>query len=248
MGTFAMGGMPPLPPWLDALDLQVALQPVRRLQDGLVVGYEALLRARDEAGHWIPPRSLIERARADDAMAAVECRVLATALEIRARTFPDRLLFVNVDVDTLVQQPGLYARFLDGCPRCVLEVPESQATNLERALGWIRRWQVRVALDDFGMERSNLDRLLQLQPDYVKLDRHFVAGADRDPFRRQIIRGVVALARLTRTLLVAEGVERPGEHAFLRACGVPLAQGFLLGVPALGGLPRTVSLRPARVC
>ncbi|MBX6378860.1 MAG: EAL domain-containing protein [Clostridia bacterium] len=222
----------PLPGWIDALDVRVALQPVIRLEDGAVVGYEALLRARDGLGRWLAPRWLIERARSEGAVAAVEARVLARALELRARAFADGLLFVNVDVETLARQPDRYAPFLRGCQNCVLEVTERR-TDLEEAMAWFRRWRVPVALDDFGVDGSNLDRLLRLQPDYVKLDRYFVAGVDRDPRRQRVVRGVVALVRSIGSILVAEGVETPGEHDFLRGCDVPLAQGFFFGTPVL---------------
>ncbi len=105
---------------------------------------------------------------------------------------------------------------------------QSAAIELVRALGehGIRTW-----IDDFGTGHSSLARLRSLPVHGVKIDRSFVANAEKSAADRMILRGLVQLVRSMELDVVAEGVETAGGLEFLRDEGCPLAQGFLLGMP-----------------
>ena len=90
-----------------------------------------------------------------------------------------------------------------------------------------------LAIDDFGIGRSNLARVLAVEPDYVKVDRSLVSDIDRDPARRALMSALVRFSRGTGVQLIAEGVEREGEAAALSRVGVRLAQGFHFAHPKL---------------
>ncbi len=91
-----------------------------------------------------------------------------------------------------------------------------------------------VALDDIGAGMSNLTRLVEVRPDYLKLDRSLVSGLDRDAGRRSLVEAFVHFSGIVGGTVVAEGVERQEEWAVLQSLGVPLAQGFLFGRPQVG--------------
>jgi EAL domain-containing protein (putative c-di-GMP-specific phosphodiesterase class I) len=119
--------------------------------------------------------------------------------------------------------------------RLVVELTEQEAVEDYEGLrnclaGYLQRG-VRLAIDDAGAGYSSLRHVVELSPDYLKLDRELVSGIDRDPNRRALMRAVVAFAREVGTTVIAEGVETLGELDVLRDAEVHLVQGYLLARP-----------------
>ena len=121
--------------------------------------------------------------------------------------------------------------------RLVIELTESEpddalSTGSRLAL---REAGIRLAVDDLGAGYAALSRLIDLQPEIVKLDRFLTIGVAHDPRRAALLAAALHFCRATGATLVAEGVERPEDLATLVEVGVPLAQGYLLGRPASPG-------------
>jgi EAL domain-containing protein (putative c-di-GMP-specific phosphodiesterase class I) len=168
-----------------------------------------------------------------------EC--MAVALGEAAHLPGAPLLSLNVHPRTLTD-PGFGPFFLamaalrDIPPtRLILEIVEQdcrcEIRTLDVSLRALRGAGVRIAQDDFGLGHSNFERLLALRPDFVKIDRHFVAGCDRDPLRCEVIDSLQALALGVHAEVIAEGVETAAEAALLTSLGVDLVQGFLFSPP-----------------
>jgi sensor c-di-GMP phosphodiesterase-like protein len=96
----------------------------------------------------------------------------------------------------------------------------------------LRRLNVKVAIDDFGTGYSSLSSLKQLPVDIVKIDRSFVSGVLSDPHDEAIAETIISISQHFGFESLAEGVEREGELAWLRARGCRYAQGFAMS-PAL---------------
>ena len=96
----------------------------------------------------------------------------------------------------------------------------------------LREQGARLAVDDVGAGYSGLRQIIEVLPDYLKLDRALVAGIDTDPDRAALVSAIAGYSRHVRSLLVAEGIERPAELRTLESLDVPLVQGFHLAVPA----------------
>jgi EAL domain-containing protein (putative c-di-GMP-specific phosphodiesterase class I) len=94
------------------------------------------------------------------------------------------------------------------------------------------RHHARLAVDDAGAGYAGLRHILEVQPQFVKLDISLVRAVDKDAARRAMIGGMVAFARDAGCALIAEGIETPGELATLQELGVRFGQGYLLGRPA----------------
>ena len=88
-------------------------------------------------------------------------------------------------------------------------------------------------VDGAGRGFFQHDRILELQPEMIKIDRAIVSGCDSNEGLRQEILGLVALSRRIGALSVGMGVERHEELATLSQLGVDAVQGHLLGVPSL---------------
>jgi EAL domain-containing protein (putative c-di-GMP-specific phosphodiesterase class I) len=117
--------------------------------------------------------------------------------------------------------------------RVVLEVTER--SQLDAAAGArvraVRQLGYRLAVDDLGAGYSGLSSIMQLEPDFVKLDRSLVRELHESTARRTIVESLLALSRSMGTIVVAEGVELREEAEVLWELGVPLTQGYFFGRP-----------------
>ncbi len=212
--------------------LTAVFQPIVRLADSEVIAYEGLSRSR--TGVTAPRDAWFEAATRTDRRTELE----VACLEAIAEAGPppkERLLFVNISPSVLLDETHALprARLPE---RLVLELTERDGFDdldaLRRALDpWIAGG-TRIAIDDTGAGYSSLQRAVQLLPEFLKLDRELISGIDRDRHRQALVAALVGFARQTGASLIAEGVERPAELAWLSQAGVAMAQGYLLARPA----------------
>ena len=86
---------------------------------------------------------------------------------------------------------------------------------------------MRIALDDLGIGYSSFDYLKRFPIDMVKLDQGFISGLPGNKVDVAIVRSLVTLARSLGMILIAEGIEKPEQAAYLLELGCNLGQGFL---------------------
>jgi EAL domain-containing protein (putative c-di-GMP-specific phosphodiesterase class I) len=104
--------------------------------------------------------------------------------------------------------------------------------------------RARLSIDDAGAGFASLRHILELGPQFVKLDMGLVRSVDVDPARQALIAGMVHFATQVGCSLIAEGVETVAEADRLQALGVRFGQGYLLGRPAAAEeLVRPVGVR-----
>src|SRR5262249_15808220 len=120
--------------------------------------------------------------------------------------------------------------------RIVVEVTEHMPVEdynaLNRALERVRALGVRLAIDDAGAGFASLRHILQLAPDFVKLDRTLIDDIERDRSHQALAAGLISFAKKIEATIVAEGIERKAQLRALRDLGVSCGQGFLLARPA----------------
>jgi EAL domain-containing protein (putative c-di-GMP-specific phosphodiesterase class I)/putative methionine-R-sulfoxide reductase with GAF domain len=207
------------------------VQPVVRTADQLVVGYEALARMPIQPER--PPDWWLAEADRVGLRSQLEIACLRAAVALGPT--PDaRLLFVNLSPSLLADPKAL--ALLDELPdRLVVELTEQEAVDdyeeLRRDLApWLSRG-VRIAIDDTGAGYSSLRHVIELTPDFLKLDRELVRDLDNDRNRRALVSAVAAFASEVGTSVIAEGVETATELDVLREAEVDLVQGYLLARP-----------------
>jgi EAL domain-containing protein (putative c-di-GMP-specific phosphodiesterase class I)/DNA-binding response OmpR family regulator len=212
--------------------LRPVYQPIVRLVDGRVVGYEGLTRFADGS------RPDLAFARAASAgigpeleLAALD-RLLAGAGSLPA----DAWLSLNVSAATLLTG-DLPTRLRDVERDLILEVTENEHVHDYPALRAVldELPGVRLAVDDAGAGYASLRHIYELRPDVIKLDRSWIARIDGDPIRQALVHGMIGFSGAFDAGLVAEGVERSEEAIALVDLGVGLAQGFHYGAPAPAG-------------
>ncbi|MCE9580284.1 MAG: response regulator [Deltaproteobacteria bacterium] len=216
--------------------IQVAFQPIVRSGDGSVFGYEALLRS-DEPSMATPQRLLAAAevlGRVGEVGAAVRASVAATM-----RAHRDRIDAIFVNVHPAELRPELLAVATDPlmplARRVVLEVTERAGLvvgpRLDEDLASIRAMGYRVAVDDLGEGPTGLMTLVQLRPDFAKIDISLVRGVDAAPLKRDIVAAIVDMTRRAGIVTIAEGIETSAERDTLADLGCELLQGFLFAPP-----------------
>ncbi|HEV3429682.1 MAG TPA: bifunctional diguanylate cyclase/phosphodiesterase [Paraburkholderia sp.] len=238
--------------WRD-VSLVSHFQPLWSLPREKLIGIEALLRGEDDQGGLVPPVVLFGGLSADELR---ELDVLAHRchLQSAAGRMPEGArLFLNILPSTFIR-PGYEAELagmVDAAGLApgdiVLELLESDdagpdalslAANRYRDCGFL------IAVDDFGARYSNLDRLLRIQPDLVKLDGELIRARNRRS-GRPLLRDLVTLLHQSDIVVVVEGVETTEELVLAVDAKVDIAQGFLLGRPNASLAP--ASTTPTRI-
>jgi len=219
--------------------VEVHLQPIVDISQRTIAGYESL--ARFESEPWISPDQWFAAARGFGLVPDLELAALRRSLRVRDDLPPGCFLSINVEPDALVDRRIsellLNQRTLRGL---VLEFTEhidaTDITGLSSLVSDLRSLGAKVAVDDAGAGYSGLKRILELDPDYLKIDRSLVMDLDRNEAHSALIEMLGGFAARIDAWMIAEGVERPGELERLRRLRVPLVQGYLLGRPGPGYL------------
>jgi EAL domain-containing protein (putative c-di-GMP-specific phosphodiesterase class I)/DNA-binding response OmpR family regulator len=225
---------------LEAVLVAEAFKPVFQrvidLASGTTVGYEALTRFHDGTR---PDRRFAD-ADAVGLGLELESACLSAALVDAARLPGDGWLSLNVSPALLLERGRLKDCLVGQTRPVVLEVTEHVAIQnygaVREAVSSIGA-NVQIAVDDAGAGFASFRHILELRPDYVKLDIGLVRQIDHDDVRQALVAGIVYFAKKSGCRLIAEGIETPGERRQLHSLGVDLGQGYLLGRPARAGEP-----------
>ncbi len=207
-------------------------QPIVDVSTGAFVGYEALTRFTV----GLAPDKAFADARTVGLEVDLELATLARAIESAAVLPRAAWLSLNVSPDLLMDAAPKVAHLLRGAHRpVVLEITEHVRVKDYAALlaniGHIRP-KVRVSVDDAGAGVANFNHIMELHPDFVKLDLGIIRGIDADRTRQALVVGLIHFAKDSNAAAIAEGVETEEELAMLRGLGVTLVQGYLLARPA----------------
>lgn len=206
-------------------------QPIVDIPAGMTVGYEALTRFGDGSR----PDEVFATARECGLGIELETATLRAALA-GARTLPSRAwLSLNVSPTLLADVPTLGSVLGPRSRLLVLEVTEHESIEAYQPLrdAAIRLGpEVRLAVDDAGAGVANFNHLVELRPDFVKIDIGLVRGVDSDVSRQAVMAGIVHFAAPSGCQVIAEGIETDAELKTITELGVTLGQGYLLGRPA----------------
>jgi len=222
-------------------DVRAVYQPVVSLDNGKIIGYEALLRG-PENSFFNKPVNLFSYAEKTSQLFALEKLARAKALAGFGENFDNKKIFLNISPQ-VVNNPSFRAdelsTFMAGpgaAPnQVVLEITERTSINdfrsFRESLGYYRQYGFQVAVDDAGSGYSSLQAISELQPDFIKIDISLIKDIDKFPNKRALLETFLAFSEKTGSRIIAEGIETNEELACLREIGIPLGQGFLLARP-----------------
>jgi EAL domain-containing protein (putative c-di-GMP-specific phosphodiesterase class I) len=234
---------PQLAQLIQSRALTAHFQPIFSARNGSVYGCEALARVDNRfAPHGIAP--LFATAREQGLVAPLDRMCRQAALECALRQgFAARSerLFINVCPETLMDSGGepvmeLIERLGVPRDRIIFEITEESAVQdynlFARSVTFYRELGFQIAIDDFGVGYGGLKMLAVIEPDYVKIDRHFTQDIERAIVRRNLVDAIATVCHRLGIKVVAEGIENDADAAVLIEMGVEFLQGFGLARPA----------------
>ncbi|HJU26692.1 MAG TPA: EAL domain-containing protein, partial [Rhodanobacteraceae bacterium] len=215
-------------------------QPIVRLSDSEVVGYEALMRWRHPERGVLLPGEFLTVAEETGSSEAIDWQIFEQVFaHAPALTADGAFISINLsgrhfrgeDLDrsllSLLARHGLPAHRLriEVTERALLENPP----DVKRMLQTLRSHGISVALDDFGTGYSSLSYLHQYPLQSLKIDQSFVASlAEGDSGGSvAVVRAILALAETLSMQVIAEGIETEAQRDVLRKLGCECGQGFL---------------------
>jgi len=230
---------------LERQELSILFQPIVRLSDREIVGYEALSRWNHSNLGNIPPSEFIALAENSGLINRLGAQVLERSVAefskiTSAADNTNLFLAVNIsshellrhdlvaDITHILKENNFSAERLrlELTESLVMRNPEYSTEVLKR----IKTLGVGLALDDFGTGYSSLAYLLRFPFDTIKIDKEFVQAHDHED-RSIILQSIVALGLGLQQSLVAEGIEAESDAEELEDLGCAFGQGYLFGVP-----------------
>lgn len=234
---------------VDNQQLQLVYQPKMILETRQIVGVEALLRWQHADHGWISPGVFIPLAEASGDILAIGDWVVDEAVrQAIAWRKTEQLgegfhIAVNVAARQLIQEDfatRLLAKLAEAeLPASLLsiEVTESglmqDVGQAQKQLRQLQATGIQIAIDDFGTGYSSLAYLKTLPFDTLKIDRSFIMDIPHSQADQKLVNTVISLARGFGCSLVAEGIEKETQEAWLIANGCEFAQGYYYDRPLL---------------
>jgi len=214
-------------------------EPIVEVTTRTVFGYEAL--ARGPAGSELhSPAVMFERATEEGLVFELDSlcrrRGLEGALDLPSGT----KLFLNFR-PTTIHDPSFQAEVLSRTlaqsrlrpSDIVFEISEQESIDNFWLFREVRDYYgslgFQIALDDTGAGYSSLEAVMELSPEFIKVDRAFVQGIDQDPSRQELLKALHAVANRIGSRIIAEGLDTLEELNTLGQLGIPFGQGWLFG-------------------
>lgn len=208
-------------------------QPIYNPRDNSVVGFEGLLRLLDENKSLIPPYKFIHEIEKNDMLFEVSLWILEKVINdykdienyncVRDKEFyiSLNLSLEEIENDDFVKKAiEILSDSNLGSNKICLEIIERvKMKNLDKIsknINTLKMAGFKIAIDDFGVEYSNLDILHSLDTDVIKVDKRFVDGIHKDTIRNEIILFISRIAKSKDKAVVLEGVEEEVQDAKIK--------------------------------
>lgn len=218
-------------------------QPVFRSTDGTLEVFALECLARGPKGtNFESAGVLFEYVRLKREESLVDRACIVAALRGASAMSSNMRLALNVHASTLGRDHGFIAFLQSTAAATGIALDRLTVDIIEHAPPWdgvsflgaiseLRSLGIHIALDDVGLGQSNFKMLLDVEPDYLKVDRYFVDGCSGDPRRRAVIHALGELAAQFDAEIIAEGVTNDDDQHALQQLGVTLMQGFHFAEP-----------------
>jgi EAL domain-containing protein (putative c-di-GMP-specific phosphodiesterase class I) len=230
--------------------LFLAYQPIINLQNGQLIGFEALVRWQHPEKGLVPPDKFIPIAEESGLIFTLGSWVLRQActqlvawikeyklnkpptIAINLSSLELSQSYFLSQIDRMLEETGIDSRLLK------LEITEStlmeQSESMDLLLDELRLRHIELAIDDFGTGYSSLSYLDQLPVQVLKIDRKFVDGitqGEDSSSAIEIVKATISLAHSLNIKVVAEGIETEQQQQMLKSYGCDFGQGYYIAKP-----------------
>lgn len=210
----------------------------------MVIGLEGLIRGIDlETKEIIPPKKLFDAARRENITLEFDRACRDTVISAFSKLYAvnhEKLLFLNLDASVLQNAVGSdylleqVRRYGVNPGNIVIEISENKVEGnaaLKKFADTYRKYGFMVALDDVGSESSNIDRILLVKPDIIKIDISLIRNIQNDFYKQGVFKALVNMSSKIGALVIAEGAETEDEAIQALRLGGHMIQGFFFSEP-----------------
>ena len=222
-------------------DIFTVFQPIVHMETLEILGHEALSRG-PKGSEFDSPLLLFTFAAECGLSFELDRLCRKKAFETVRRLRTDKKIFVNTLTMT-IHDPEFRGVYLEELLKDIKVKPENVIFEVSEKMAIDNYDMFRAALreysdigivhasDDIGTGHSDLERIMELKPGFMKIDLSFVKDIHRSYIKQEIVRAMVLLAKSINSIIIAEGVETREEYEKLRELEVPYGQGFLFAKP-----------------
>lgn len=222
-------------------------QPIYSIKKCSTFGFEALARLKDpyQFRSFNTISDLFIKAKECGLIVALDSLCFFNALKIAVKNGlkdTEAYLFVNVTPEALLNT--LFIDFLSeelinrlniDKSMIIFEITEEGIANISehffKQIKTLKRLGYRFAIDDFGAGYGGFKLLSEIEPDFIKIDRHFISGIDKDLVKYNIVDSIVIACHRLGIKVVAEGIERQEELDSVCDLNIDYVQGNHIGKP-----------------
>lgn len=214
-------------------------QPIINAKNGEVFAYESLMRSPSEIGLF--PRDILKYAEISQQLYSIEFYTFFNSLRFYHENqdkFCGRKLFINSIPSITLSQKDLnmlIKLYGDITKNTVVEILEDDDDTDESCCAFEHIRQLfgcQIAIDDYGSGYSNEGKLINNNPNYIKVDISLISSIDSDMKKQILVSNIIKFASKYDIKVLAEGVETKEELKKLIELGVDLIQGFYLARPS----------------
>lgn len=214
-------------------------QPIFSLKDKKRIGYEGLLRSTDFSN----PELFFQQAIINNQLYQLDTQSVYKALKMFRPNESKEKLFLNIFPSTI-----FHHEFLDFINKLAtekllsnrnitFELSEVETVKdlaqLKERIAILRNYGISIAFDDVGKGKAYIQDIIELDPEYIKLDRYFSKDLHRSEKKQAFIYLILEYCRRYNNSVILEGIETVEDLQIAQSLSVPLGQGFLLGRPQL---------------
>ena len=223
-------------------EIYTLFHPIVKLPEYNIMGYEALSRGPGQ-GEFERPDKLFKIAYQSDLIIELERLCRKKALAAARDMSQKHMLFLNVEPDSVndpdLRQIAASTLLLDTKltpDQVVLEITERSAiidfAAFRSVLEYFRALGFKIAIDDAGAGYATLQSIIELKPDFLKIDMSLIRDIDTDNVKQQLVKALKRFGRETGVSVIAEGIETKSELRTLLEMDIDLGQGFVFAYPS----------------
>lgn len=222
--------------------ITTVFQPIFDVEHEIILGYEALTRGPKNSNLY-SPETLFNQAEKYGLLSELELLCREKAISRFCELKLSGKLFINICLNVMLTKDHPYGETIKlveksglSPQQVVIEISEKSpfpnSDILLKALNKYRQFGFDIAIDDLGAGYSGLKQWSYLRPDIVKIDRYFIEQCNQDMMKREFLKILFELGRISNAHVIAEGIETRAEFELLRELGMVYAQGYFLARPS----------------
>ncbi|MBV5349232.1 EAL domain-containing protein [bacterium] len=214
-------------------------QPIVDNESGEIVKYESLVRMIDDDHNILTPYYFLEISKKGKFYSRITQMVIQHSFEALSRT--TKKISINLSIQDIEREDTrtmIYKTLelhKDQASRVVFELLEDETIGdlrtVKTFIQQVKTYGIKIAIDDFGSGYSNYQRLMEYQPDILKIDGSLIKTVHKDPYVQSVVESIIRFARENNMKTLAEFVEDESVYNFVKALGIDYSQGYYFGKP-----------------